>query len=203
MGVEGQRFNDGVIDLSSLRAKKEEEKAAATEYVFDANAILATVPAGYEAKGPDEEPLQLEVVSAIVHPRGDVFLVMTDNIDGEPPFIMMGSHADNKMNEDLRPATEEEFAEFQGIMSEYAADQDEIDEQLDGMLSEAAEELEGMSDQEKSDYLKRIFDAPPMEMTPEAEEALRQAQENYEMERPAKEVLGEIVGIMEQSKKEN
>jgi hypothetical protein len=107
------------------------------------------------------------------------------------------------MNEDLRPATEEEFAEFQGIMSEYAADQDEIDEQLDGMLSEAAEELEGMSDQEKADYLKRIFDAPPMEMTPEAEEALRKAQENYEMERPAKEVLGEIVGIMEQSKKEN
>lgn len=206
MGVEGQRFNDGVIDLSSLRAKKEAE-AASEEVVFNAEAVLSTVPAGYEAKGPDEEPLRLEVVSAIVHPRGHVFLVMTDNIEGEPPFIMVATHEANKMNDDLRPATEEEFAEFQSIMADYAQDQleeqDAIDAELDSMLEEAQAELDSMSEKERKEYLKKITDAPPIELTPEAEERLRQAQENYEMERPASEVLDEIKGIMEDSKKEN
>lgn len=126
MGLEGKRFNDGVIDLSTLRQKEQ----------FDAQKVMETIPQQFQATNEEGEPIILETLSAIVHPRGVIFIVLTDNIEGEPPFLMIATHTDNKMNEDLRPAEEAEFMEFQEIMANYSADQETE------ALEEAAEDAE-------------------------------------------------------------
>lgn len=147
MTIEGKRFSDGVIDIGSLRKQKEEELVAQTEGVieaelvqpsFDPQKVMETIPAGFEATGEDGQQIMLQIISVMAHPRGQLYLVMTDNLPDEPPFLMTASIVDNAMQDDLRPVTEEEFIEFQNMMMQYAmeADQSVLE------LEEAAEDEE-------------------------------------------------------------
>lgn len=133
--IEGKRFNDGVIDISSLRKAKEEEVEETKEVEFDANKVMESVPRAFAATSEDGDDIELEVLSAIVHPKGIIYIVLTDNIEGEPPFIMIADHDNQQMLEGLRPATEQQFMEFQQIMATVEYD-DEKSEEPDADLSD-------------------------------------------------------------------
>lgn len=111
MGVEADRFPNGLIDLSTMR------------HTFDPQKVLETIPSHFQAKDESGNELLLETLSAVVHPKGVVYIVMTDNIEGEPPFLMTATHKNNELQQDLTPATEAEFYEYQGIMADYSAEQ--------------------------------------------------------------------------------
>lgn len=144
MGLEGKRFNDGVIDLSSL-AKKEP---------FDANKVMQTIPQQFQASDEEGNDILLETISAIVHPKGFIYIVLTDNIEGEPPFLMTASHKDNEMQDDLRPSTEEEVMDYMAIMQEYQAEEDQNYEKL---LTDADYDVANMTEEEKVEAITRIL----------------------------------------------
>lgn len=142
-----KRFNDGVIDLSSLRKSKEEREAEKKLAEYNPDAILSTIPAEFEAKDEEGNQVVISVLSVAVMPER-IYLILTDNKEGEPPFLMLGQHENNVFTQELTPATEEDLQEYNQMVSEHRASKqaEEIEharqEQMQEMLDKAESEEE-------------------------------------------------------------
>lgn len=113
-----ERFNDGIIDLSSLREKRQQEKKQdeAIQVEYSPDAILASIPEQF--KGQDEEGNEkdISVVSVAVMPDV-IYLVLSDGTD--QPFLMLGKHVNNEFTQELTQATEEDLEEYNKLVAQY------------------------------------------------------------------------------------
>jgi hypothetical protein len=149
-----KRFNDGVIDLSSLRNRKEEEKKAEVEYNPDA--ILNTIPAEFEATNDEGAQVTINVLSVAVMPDR-IYLILTDNKEGEPPFLMLGKHENNVFTQDLIPATEQDLEEYNAMVAEHRASKqaEELEAQRQQQLQEMLDKAES---EEEREQIRQMFE---------------------------------------------
>lgn len=149
-----KRFNDGVIDLSSLKKTKEEKAKEELMATYNPEAIMASIPTEFQAKDDEGEEVTIQVISVAVMPEV-IYMVLTDNKEDEPPFLMLATHTDNAFNEDLRPATEEDLEEYNALVVEYRASQEtESNQEYYTQLQEMLEKAE--TDEERAIIQEQI-----------------------------------------------
>lgn len=154
-----KRFNDGVIDLSSLREKKAAEKK---EIVYDADAIMETIPQSFQATAENTEgEVSVQVMSVAIMPE-KIYLILHDGQESEPPFLMIGHHENNAFTGELTPATEEDLAEYNNLVFEYKQHQEEA--VADAMRAERDAQLQEMLEkaetEEEREQIKTLMDSP-------------------------------------------
>ena len=138
------RFNDGIIDLSSLREKKKAEKEVVQ---FDPNVIMKTIPSSFQATDDQGNELEIEVQSVAILPE-KVYLILHDGKEGEPPFLMIGRHERNIFIEELTPATEEDLVHYNKMVEEYRK------HEAEQQAAEAAQHVQN----EREAQLKEMLD---------------------------------------------
>lgn len=143
------RFNDGIIDLSSLREKKAEQTKPAPP-AYDPDLIMKTIPSEFQATDDNDNELVINVISVAIMPD-KIYLILTDGQEGEPPFLMIGRHENNRFTEELTPASEQDLADYNDFVAKYKeaqaeeaanSQQDERQAQLQEMLEKAETEEE-------------------------------------------------------------
>lgn len=143
------RFNDGIIDLSSLREKKQAEQG---KIEYDPNLIMESIPQSFAATAEGAEgELTIEVQSVAIMPDV-IYLILHDGQEDEPPFLMIGKHENNQFTGELIPATQEDLEEYNKLVEQYKGNQEEamaqaLEDERQAQLKEMLEKAE--SDEER------------------------------------------------------
>lgn len=128
-----KRFNDGIIDLSSLREKKEEKK----QVEYNPDAIMETIPQQFIGQDEQGEEKEVKIVSVAIMPDV-IYMIMDDGTDEN--FLMLGKHKNNAFTGDLSPATEEDLVEYNKLVQEYReaiTEENSMEEDVDAQVKAA------------------------------------------------------------------